>query len=305
MTNSLDEIISILSGKLVGFPEALENERVGFDSWSCLPPARYKEKDVLDLGCGIGAAVSLFIQRGANLVWGIDPVLTEEQINILSILPKSRFTSGLLSREPFGDQRFDIVYARFASEHVIDLSGTFGTVFDLLKPGGRFVALHGNYYSPMGAHDFPFMGLVSPGEYTCFSKAVPCWKSPKKCEVSTEFRKELEQKYDWSVSTWTLTPHDCSQCAYFRRAQLWGHLLHQDKFNQDYQGAFYKTNPDGSLNKVTPFQLKQFMIEAGFKVTTWEEVIITNHPPRELLERLSERDLRTLNILFAADKPAG
>jgi len=304
MDASLTEILSTLSERIPGFAEALEIERQGFVSWSCLSPETYQGKDVLDLGCGIGASSAVFIERGANSVWGIDPLLTNEQIAALSILPRSHFTAQLLlSEDVFGDRRFDLVYARFVTEHVMDLPATLSATFDLLRPGGRFVALHHNYYSPMGAHDFPFIEVVNTPEYeyTCRSRAVPCWESPDKCAASAEFRKEVEQK-DWTIGTATLTPHDCSQCTYFHRAQLWGHLLYQDSFNRDYPTEFFRTNPDGSLNKVTPFQLRQFLVEAGFKVTTWELAAITNAPPPELMQLFSESDLRTLTILFAAEK---
>lgn len=303
MKTSFAETLHTLSSKLPGFDEALANDRQGFDAWACMPIESYRNKDVLDLGCGLGAASSLFIERGAQFVWGIDPVMTAEQINTLSVLPRTRFTSSLLRREVFGHQRFDLVYARFATEHILDLPDAFSSVYSLLKPGGRFVALHGNYYSPMGAHDHALIWPVKPGRYTYRSQALPCWRSSKKCEISAEFRKEMEEKYDWSIRAWKLTPNDCTQCPYYQRAQLWGHLLYQDHFNQDYPGGFFKTDATGGLNKVTPFQLKQFLIEAGFKLTSWTTPLTTDRPPAALKRIFHERDLRIVNILFAADKP--
>jgi SAM-dependent methyltransferase len=300
--DTFTEVLSILSQRIPGFAEAIRNELQGFDSWSCMPSERYRGKDLLDLGCGIGAASALFVERGANFVWGIDPVLTDEQIDILGILPRSRFTSCPLSKDVFGGKRFDLVYARLVTEHIMDLPAAFSTVCDLLHPGGRFVGLHDNYYSPMGAHDQGFIGPVGSQSCTFHSRAISCWKSRKKCQASAEFRKEIEQEYDWTIKTWTLTPHDCSRCTYFRRAQLWGHLLYQGSFNQVYPGTFFKTNLTGGLNKVTPFQLRQFLIETGFKVTTWIPVMVTNKPPRRLTRLFNESDLRTLTILFAADK---
>ncbi len=300
----LTEARRVLSESLPGFAEALKNELQGLDSWDCLPRARYQGKDVLDLGCGLGASSTIFVERGANFVWAIDPVLTEEQIRLLSVLPRARFTSAWLSPELFDGYRFDLVYARFVTEHLMDLPAALATLFDLLKPGGSFVALHDNYYSPMGAHDQPFIGPAADASLTYQSKAVRCWDAAEKCTASTEFREEVGTKYDWTVKQFVLTPYDCTQCPYFHRAQLWGHIRYQDSFTQNYPGAFFKTNRAGSLNKVTPFQLRQFLVEAGFKITAWEPVMITNDPPVELKQVFNEHDLRTAMILFAADKPA-
>jgi hypothetical protein len=59
----------------------------------------------------------------------------------------------------------------------------------------------------------------------------------------------------------------------------------------------------GGLNKVTPFQLRQFLVEAGFVVNYWYATKVTNKLPCALRRILYEQDLRAVNILFAADKP--
>jgi 2-polyprenyl-6-hydroxyphenyl methylase/3-demethylubiquinone-9 3-methyltransferase len=135
------------------------------------------------------------------------------------------------------------------------------------------------------------------------SCCAPAGDSSPCIASSEQFREEVRTKYDWTVGTWTLTPHDCQACPYYQRAQIWGHLLYQENFLRNYQGEFYKTNPAGGLNKVTPFQLKQLLIEAGFEVAYWEPTYVDNVPPRSLTAQFCEKDLQTDNILFAADKP--
>ena len=292
-----------LCDTILHLDEAMRDELEGFNTWACMRPESYASKEVLDLGCGLGAASVLFVARGAAFVWGIDPVLTEKQIEALGSLPRSRFTAGLLSQIDFGAQRFDLVYARLVTEHLIDLQSDLARIFTLLKPGGRFVALHDNYYSPMGQHDHAFFGAADGAYNTYRSKAVPCWQAPNLCEASAGFRAMVEREYDWSIKDWVLTPENCSACPYYRRARLWGHLLHQESFNDLYAGPFFKTDSSGGLNKVTPFQLRQLLIEAGFAVTTWSARLITNEPPAELLRLFSRSDLQTATILLAADKP--
>jgi SAM-dependent methyltransferase len=306
MTDEIDAAINLLCDKLPGFAAALTLAQASIDSWACLPPDSYRNKDVLDLGCGVGAASALMRKRGAHLIWGIDPVLTDEQLALLAAIPQGRFTSAVLTREPFGSQQFDLVFAHFSIEHVLDLPGTFSTVFDLLRPGGRFVALHGNYYGPLGQHDQAFIAgtMTKSGDMSFYSQAVPCWKSRAKCETSLPFRTEVERLYDWTIGAWQLTPQDCQQCPYYRRSQLWAHIRYQDDYNRIYPGAFFKTNATGGLNKVTPFQLRQFLVEAGFLISYWQTTHATNKVPSMLRRILHEQDLRTVNILFAAEKPA-
>jgi len=221
----------------------------------------------------------------------------------LGSLPRSRFTAGLLSQIDFGAQRFDLVYARLVTEHLIDLQGDLARIFELLKPGGRFVALHDNYYWPMGLHDHVFFEATDNTFTTYRSRAVACWQAPNLCEASAEFRAMIEQKHDWNIKDWVLAPDNCPACPYYRRSQLWGHLLYQQDFNTIYAGVFFKTNPTGGLNKVTPFQLRQLLIEAGFTLTTWSARRIANEPPADLLELFTKNDLQTASILFAGDKP--
>ncbi|MBI5582786.1 MAG: class I SAM-dependent methyltransferase [Deltaproteobacteria bacterium] len=306
MSTEVDAAIDLLRDKLPGFAAALALAQSGIDSWLCLPPESYHNKDVLDLGCGLGAATALLRQRGARSVWGIDPMLTDEQLALLAALPQGRFTSAVLSREPFGTQQFDLVYSHLTTEHILDLPDAFSTVFELLRPGGRFVSLHDNYYGPLGQHDQSFIGgqTTKAGEMFFRALSVPCWESSAKCAASLQFRTEIERLYDWTVASWRLTPQNCRQCPYYCRSQLWAHIRYQDDYNHIYPGDFFKTNASGGLNKVTPFQLRQFLVEAGFHVSHWQITAVKNKVPSAIRHILMEQDLRTAQILFAADKPA-
>lgn len=283
------------------FTESYDLARAGFASWACMPPECYQGKDVLDIGCGIGASSARFLELGANFVWGIDPTLSDFWARTLGALPRSRFTAGPLRREPFGSVRFDLAYAHFVSEHVMDFGEHAAIVYDLLKPGGRWVALHGNYFAPMGAHDHAYIYPVNGDDTDIASKAVRCWEMPEKCEASTAFRKAAE-KFDPHIAHWTLTPDDCTRCPHYHRSQLWGHLLYQDHFAEDY-GATYGCRTGHTLNKITPFQLKQYVLEAGFRIAHWETVKVKSEPPALLLEQFSRDDLVIGTVLFAADKP--
>jgi SAM-dependent methyltransferase len=284
------------------FRQQLERDRTALEWWPCLPPECYQDKDVLDLGCGTGAGVATFLERGARSVWGVDPALDADLLNHLRVLPRAKFTAAELTTDLAASQQFDLVYAQFVTEHLRHVPGDFDTVFTLLKPGGRFVAIHDNYYSPMGGHDHAFVGPI-PGEpRRIHFKGVACWDSPLKCAASEEWRGTSERVYG-TVANITLTPEDCSRCPYYQRSHVWAHLLFQDSFPVSYRNDFFISSRCGGVNKVTPFQLRQFLIEAGFRVTAWLPDKVANEPPARLTEQFHVNDLQTAVIVFAADKP--
>jgi SAM-dependent methyltransferase len=305
----LAEELHYLSQNIPLFAALLDQQRLCLWSWNtpavqCLPPRCYRDKDVLELGCGVGAGCALYLACGARSVWGFDPTLREDVLTHLRRLPNARFTPGVLTEEAVGAQRFDLVYAHFVSEHVADPTRTFGLIHRLLRPGGRFVGLHANYYGPLGGHDHAFID-AQPSErgMLMISKAVRCWESPSKCDASAAYRGGCEARPEWSVRRWELTPEDCGRCLYYQRAQLWGHLLYQDEFPRNYPGAANNCGVDGGLNKATPFQVRQHLLESGFRIAAWVLDAALNEPPEVLLERFTTNDLKLNNILFAADKP--
>jgi SAM-dependent methyltransferase len=294
--------INYLCDNIHLFRQQLERDRAAMEWWDCMPPESYQDKDVLDLGCGTGAGSAVFLERGARLVWGVDPELNSEVMGHLSVLPRARFIAAELSSDLFGDQRFDLIYAQFVTEHIRHMPGVLDIVFSLLKPGGRFIALHDNYYSPMGGHDHAFLGPVPNDPHRIHVKSVPCWDSPLKCEASKDFREQSERTYG-TLMNLTLTPEDCAKCHYYQRSHIWAHLLFQDVYPDIYQNDFFISSRCGGVNKITPFQLRQFLIEAGFEVTTWRPNRIANEPPAALANRFAIEDLQTATILFAAEKP--
>lgn len=286
-----------------GFEAALELDRQALDGWSCLSPADYVDRDVLDVGCGIGAASYLFVERGARSILGVDPGFAPDHLARLERLPRARFRATALTLDALAGERFDLAYARFVTEHVLDLPDALRAIHAALRPGGALVAVHDNYYGPLGAHDQAFVE-PAPGGRSLRVRAPSCWKSAAKCQESAQFRAAVARDMDWTVGRFELTPERCPDCPYFHRAQLWGHLLFQERFGGAFGGDFYRTGAGGGLNKVTPFQLRQFLIEAGFRIASWQPAVLENRPPRELLDRFSLSDLTTHTILFRAERTA-
>ena len=104
--------------------------------------ANFKEwnnKDVLEVGCGIGTAAHSFIENGANYK-GMD-------ISIKSLeLAKNRFEvfdlKGSLVNDNIekyiDDKKYDLVYSFGVLHHTTDTKKAIDNIYSLLKPNGTF-----------------------------------------------------------------------------------------------------------------------------------------------------------------------
>ncbi len=96
---------------------------------------------VLDLGCGCGAIAEHMAELTGATPYGIN--LDESQIEKAWRNPnlvRSNFSVGDFNKAlEFDDGTFDAVYAIQPLTYLTDHDFTFGEVFRVLKPGGRFV----------------------------------------------------------------------------------------------------------------------------------------------------------------------
>jgi len=147
---------SKVSDERIGTPEffdAVERHRyrtewhipqvVGFPQW--------REKDVLEIGCGMGTDAINFGRAGARYT-GVD--LTEVSIEMV----RRRFElEGLnaslkvadAERLPFEDNSFDLVYSHGVLHHTPDTQRAVNEVRRVLRPGGTAMVMlyHKNSYN--------------------------------------------------------------------------------------------------------------------------------------------------------------
>src|SRR5208337_2799284 len=102
--------------------------------------------EVLDIGCGLGAADELLItQYRARSVVGIDidPSLLEgmrqriERAGLADRIRGQRVVAGPL---PFPAAGFDVVFSKDSIVQIPDKRAIFAEVLRVLRPGGRFIA---------------------------------------------------------------------------------------------------------------------------------------------------------------------
>lgn len=100
----------------------------------------YKDKHVLEVGCGIGTAAQSFMEAGAHYT-GIDvsPKSIElaqrraELFNLKGDLFEADIQTLLIP-----DKQFDLVYSFGVLHHIVDLGSALKNIYAMLKPGGQF-----------------------------------------------------------------------------------------------------------------------------------------------------------------------
>lgn len=271
----------------------------------------FRDKLVLDWECGDGAFAVAFALAGARLVVGSDQWLDVGRLPpVLRASPQFRFRRAAIEEiESELAGSVDLAFANTVTEHLPDLPGSFASLFRAIKPGGYLFLNHDNYYQPVGSHDH---GFLRYGGNEIVRQGPACWEHGADCSLSKDHRDRVSESLPW---TWdrrneeNLSPPVCVECHYYRRSQPWAHLLYQDSFaNLFPQDGFSTGKPKSSLNKVTIFQLRQFLIEAGFEIEKEERALVANQPPDALLQgqhQFTTLDLRTgMYRVLARRRPA-
>lgn len=282
------------------------------DDWlaqGLLTAEMIKGKRILDWECGVGGFAACFLERGADAVVGIDSWLDPAHArNLTAALPGCSFAATPIGKYlESAPERFDLVFANTVTEHLPDLAAGFRDCRSALSDSGMLFLNHDNYYQPTGAHDHGFLFYGDQGSVVF--QGERCWESPDRCQASKMHRASVRDRFPWSWNDALealCDPVDCDACPYYRRAQPWAHLLYQDDFQRIFPDVAYSTGREKStLNKLSLFQLRQWLVEAGFRIESWNPVFVRNLPPRVLLEEpfdFSPRELCTATVAVRASK---
>lgn len=100
----------------------------------------YKEKNILDLGCGDASFGKELLENGAKQYIGVEG---SEQMTAAANTNLSNL-NGIIHLDTmesfhFPSNEFDVVTSRFAIHYVEDIQKLFNYVYDALKENGRFV----------------------------------------------------------------------------------------------------------------------------------------------------------------------
>ena len=113
----------------------------------------FRDKDVLEIGVGMGSDHSLIAMSQPTNLWGID--LTQRSIDhtstrfkILGL--KSNLSVGNAEKLSFRNNQFDAIYSWGVLHHSPNTEKAFDEIYRVLKPGGTAKIMIYYKYSPTG-----------------------------------------------------------------------------------------------------------------------------------------------------------
>lgn len=142
--------------------------------------ARYRNRDVLDVGCGIATDGIQFARAGARYT-GVDT--SENALDLartrfsLEAVPGS-FETASATRLPFPDQSFDLVYSHGVIHHIDGTEAAISEFHRVLRPGGHAIVMvyHRNslnyYLNIMLVRRLLCAALLVPGATALAAKAT-------------------------------------------------------------------------------------------------------------------------------------
>ena len=124
----------------------------------------FRDKTVLDVGCGAGGKSMYYAARGAKEVIGMDVVAhyqaeAEELAQELGLSELFRFVCRDASHTQLPDSSIDTIIMNDAMEHVADPAAVLRECERVLKPGGRLFVNFPPYGHPFGAHLSDLIGI--------------------------------------------------------------------------------------------------------------------------------------------------
>lgn len=133
----------------------------------------FRDKTVLDIGCGGGGKTCYYATFGPSKIIGIDivPHYAEEGNAFArekELSDVAMFMTADASGMPFEDNSFDTIIMNDAMEHVDQPEKTLQECFRVLKPGGHLFINFPPYYHPYGAHLSDAIGI--PWVHSLFSE---------------------------------------------------------------------------------------------------------------------------------------
>lgn len=149
--------------------QALE---LGYLRWPKALAQWCRGNDVVDVGCGMGLHGVGFLLEGSKSYTGVDPLIKPRSGVLKSLHSGKRLDCGWtpdmlmermdrfemirgISNELEGNRQFDVATLHNATEHLTDLEGVFDSIARLLRPGGRIIFSHHNWFSWNGHHQEP------------------------------------------------------------------------------------------------------------------------------------------------------
>lgn len=133
----------------------------------------FKNKDVLDIGCGAGGKTIYYASQGVKSIVGVE-ILEKyrkeaEELSIkYNLRDKFTFVCADASNTPFKDETFDTIIMNDAMEHVDEPELVLKECYRILKKDGKLYLNFPPYNHPYGAHLSDAIGM--PWVHVFFSE---------------------------------------------------------------------------------------------------------------------------------------
>lgn len=124
----------------------------------------FKDKVVLDIGCGAAGKTLSYAAIGVKHIYGIDVVdyyekEAKELADKKGLSELFTFICADAAKLSFSDNFFDTIIMNDAMEHVDKPLEVLNECYRVLKPGGRLFVNFPPYYHPFGAHLSDVIGI--------------------------------------------------------------------------------------------------------------------------------------------------
>ena len=141
----------------------------------------FKDKFVLDIGCGAGGKTVFYASKGVKKITGIEILgkYREEAENLAKeyrLQDKFEFVQGDAANMPFENEIFDTIIMNDAMEHVDKPEMVLRECYRILKKDGKLYLNFPPYNHPYGAHLSDAIGI--PWVHVFFSEKtlIKCYK---------------------------------------------------------------------------------------------------------------------------------
>lgn len=197
----------------------------------------FKNKDVLDIGCGAGGKTIFYASQGVNKIIGVEILEkykkdAEDLAKKYNMSEKFSFVCADASKTPFEDESFDTIIMNDAMEHVDEPEKVLEECYRILKKNGKLYLNFPPYNHPYGAHLSDAIGM--PWVHVFFSEKTLI-------ETYKELVKDLPDGKDRIKFRIDKRPDGTEYFSYINKMTIkrYQKIMEQSKFNTEY----YKEEP--------------------------------------------------------------
>ena len=151
----------------------------------------FKDKRVLDLGCGYGWHCIYAMEHGASSVVGVD--ISHKMLEVAkekTHFPQVEYKCCAIEDVEFPEESFDVILSSLAFHYVADYEILVKKIYRILKSGGKLVfTVEHPVFTAYGTQDW---------HYTC-TFAMPCYDFRLFSNCNTKISEKSDTAKSWAT----------------------------------------------------------------------------------------------------------